>query len=1666
MKKQRILSLILAFAMVMSMFTFNISVAAQESATTVDPYDFAAFEDCGVYIYAGNKTTADTESGLYALSYDDTRSYDNRIYHYINDKAYIEETIASDEHLKGAYENLQGLNATEVTHEYITRTADGAWDYRTIGGKDAFWTTRNVRNRSEDYAKTPGGSVYFGISNDVINDGTPNLTFLIEYYDNDQSDVSLQYCNTAFANDGKASVSSFTIDRTGTNTWKTARFQVTDAKMDKDWNKTALANGYGNIKLLGPGTDYYISKILIVPTSAYNNLVNPGGVSEDTVESHNDGINWWKLVKEKGVYVEASDPTANMGMSAYTANKLYNLNNASDVAAIGSQTINGKTVDEIKAAGYAYATLGKQDNAMNISSATSADGVTKDTFFTVKNYRDSTSFNVSGNMYFAVTSDKITSDDDDVYVVIEYLDYDPNMSTTQNSNGTYSYKNQTSFSPTFATNPAGGNVDCTGYPSFNRHNTNTWRTVAIPVSDAELTNSNTKTGLVDDKHDIKFTVNGVPTHVSRVGVVKASDVGIGTHKYYAPENPGDGPAIWLAGDSIVEQLDVVGAYPRTGWGMELGNFFKKETISNASEYTYDANDYMVTTQKSEGVTIVNRAKGGKSTRTFLNQVDPTAGATATDTRWNDVKNGAKKGDYLFVSFCINDVGNRTTVQTNPYLVGDPGDRFSHRANIAEFKNECDKLGINLVLVTPASGRGMGAGQDAHIASLHAQGRELGVPVIDVRTYHKALIQELKDSNDLSVYSTDKTKLIFNHILDANINKEYTTSLGTADDTHINQTGAREICKIIIQEIQRKSNTFESMNALSKWIDTSVDTTTMAAPAHQDAKIKYEIENCKYIVDGAQADDYRKGEVAFTAKINNMGTEANDAVIYLVLYNPNGTISKMVKSNTAQIASGAASVITTPSITVPDLEGYKLRKYVWNSKLKPYDVNGNAITLYADGANRRANLEWTLSKEAGDVTFDIYRDDLLIASTKNGAYVDEGVERGEHKYQINVVKNGEVIDQSAYALATVTNLYESKLDGVYYTKAYINSMNNVANINNCIKVVESHVPYYPQDAVAGLGLTADDIAASYGTTEHKFQGAPLVTNGGDASHRTEYVTDKYGVTKAAWMVASMYRPGRKEATQAYLYIDETSPAHLTTNHTTMSVFVEFLGNKKAPAISYWAKFDDGTTGLKNIDATAYSGNTTGDWRIARYDIKDAYFEETTKLQDNSFMRIASGWGTPLYISSIAVIRGDVASAISKYTKLNNLEFNERDVRHGADKYPNGVSADFSSGKAVLDGMDVAYSTGGTSDNTAEIAKALDGVGYFGTKQVIYNNALKGTYLYFKLDRDYVFGSGDKLVVDMTYKADYNTTASVTMPSYDKQSGVASTGNTTIATVKLNKNTNDNWQDVQFVIDNPSVLCLDNNGAAFRMSIPQSADDANMQLRISKIRVRTLNGKNVAVENNQTESAGHTLHIAADSIAAYYSPDRVAANGITGWGMTIGDYLTDDITINNRATAGASTVTFGNMPSILSKCKQGDYVLMSFGHNDQMSNKWVSIEDYKANLTNWINQIRDKKAVPVLVTMIPQGQASTGTFVASTSFDDRRAAVAQVAASEDVMLVKLGETMIADYNAGKLTAAQIVSMYCDEGYDNRTHVTESGARYISQIIVNSMKSQSPYFAQYVK
>lgn len=77
------------------------------------------------------------------------------------------------------------------------------------------------------------------------------------------------------------------------------------------------------------------------------------------------------------------------------------------------------------------------------------------------------------------------------------------------------------------------------------------------------------------------------------------------------------PTLWIAGDSTVKCNT-----PMRGWGQDLGGFFDPKKIN-----------------------VVNRAIGGRSSRTFYNE-----------GRWQEIVDGLKKDDFVMIQFGHNDVG--------------------------------------------------------------------------------------------------------------------------------------------------------------------------------------------------------------------------------------------------------------------------------------------------------------------------------------------------------------------------------------------------------------------------------------------------------------------------------------------------------------------------------------------------------------------------------------------------------------------------------------------------------------------------------------------------------------------------------------------------------------------------------------------------------------------------------------------------------------------------------------------------------------------------------------------------------------------------------------------------------------------------------------------------
>ena len=117
---------------------------------------------------------------------------------------------------------------------------------------------------------------------------------------------------------------------------------------------------------------------------------------------------------------------------------------------------------------------------------------------------------------------------------------------------------------------------------------------------------------------------------------------------------------------------------------------------------------------------------------------------------------------------------------------------------------------------------------------------------------------------------------------------------------------------------------------------------------------------------------------------------------------------------------------------------------------------------------------------------------------------------------------------------------------------------------------------------------------------------------------------------------------------------------------------------------------------------------------------------------------------------------------------------------------------------------------------------------------------------------------------------------------------------------------------------------------------------------------------------------TIYLAGDSTMAEKLPEKRPE---TGWGEALQSFFDPDkVRIENHAKNGRSTRTFLEeklWQAIIDKLKKGEYVFIEFGHNDAAKNRterYTPPEDYRRNLVRFISEVREKAAIPVLLTPV--------------------------------------------------------------------------------------------------
>jgi len=223
---------------------------------------------------------------------------------------------------------------------------------------------------------------------------------------------------------------------------------------------------------------------------------------------------------------------------------------------------------------------------------------------------------------------------------------------------------------------------------------------------------------------------------------------------------------------------------------------------------------------------------------------------------------------------------------------------------------------------------------------------------------------------------------------------------------------------------------------------------------------------------------------------------------------------------------------------------------------------------------------------------------------------------------------------------------------------------------------------------------------------------------------------------------------------------------------------------------------------------------------------------------------------------------------------------------------------------------------------------------------------------------------------------------------------------------------------------------------------------------------------------------TIFLAGDSTVA----DKPYKNGNPekGWGQIIPLYFKKGVRIENHAVNGRSTKSFideGRWDSIMSKVKPADYVLIEFGHNDAKSEdpkRYAAAEtDYTNNLKRFVNDVRQKGAIPVLATPIVRRRFNDEGLFYDThgQYPD---AVRKVAKETNTALFDLHQTTRQLLEQLGPEKSKLLYLHFDTAeyrhlekpIADDTHLSAYGAFRVCDMVAAQIREKIPLLGEYLK
>jgi len=192
--------------------------------------------------------------------------------------------------------------------------------------------------------------------------------------------------------------------------------------------------------------------------------------------------------------------------------------------------------------------------------------------------------------------------------------------------------------------------------------------------------------------------------------------------------------------------------------------------------------------------------------------------------------------------------------------------------------------------------------------------------------------------------------------------------------------------------------------------------------------------------------------------------------------------------------------------------------------------------------------------------------------------------------------------------------------------------------------------------------------------------------------------------------------------------------------------------------------------------------------------------------------------------------------------------------------------------------------------------------------------------------------------------------------------------------------------------------------------------------------------------------------------------------TGWGMPFAVFFDSTVSINDVAQNGRSTKSFideQRWKYVMDNLHAGDYVLIQFGHNDEVKEKvgrYTTPEEFSNNLDRFVKDVRGKDATPVLITPVARRKFDSSGNIIDTHRQYAQL-VRDVAKKDNVAMIDLDKKSMELFQQTGPENSKLFFNYLKpgehpnypNGKEDDTHFNELGARKMAELVLHEIQDQ---------